>query len=319
MYPVPMVQRHPLITAASAMAFVGMLIGVAVIWGEASSSEQLEEPLTSNPSLHERFSGSGQFIAAPENLTPCGLAAIGRDASGRFGTLVSDRLVISCAHAPPTGSIAFFASDSPVAPPVWRTIIRQEPWPGGDLSIGVLDHAIPSTQIPPMRMTSAPWGFSRSSYLSRNARLSKALLVGRGDCDPNGHPLAGMRAALGCLLLNESSLLNQPSVPVTGYVPYGTSGEIGKERGADLFHAVHGDSGGPVFIPSPGGQWRLAGIISTSSKEVSKLGLGIESTTGITCISEPFLHWMTARFPGLSPGHDPYETATSPDAAQALR
>lgn len=297
MYPLWIARPRTVIRAA--IVLTAAIIVAVWAWNHRRSSEVAVPALslTSDPAVYERFSGSGRFIASPDCLTPCGLSSVGRDAGGRFGTLISDRLILSCAHAPPSGAIDFFPSDDPASLPQRRTIVHGEAWPDGDLWVGLLDKPLPMLSYPPFRISSAPSAFSWSTYLGRGACLSKSLLVGRGVSHPMGFPHAGMRAALGCLILDAAVLRNQPTATLTGFVPYGTTGRIGAIGGKDLFHSVPGDSGGPVMVPSSEGRWMLAGVISAHGSCRSDLDAGVESVTHVTCINQSFLDWASARFP----------------------
>lgn len=139
-----------IVSARLALALSATFAGTV----EAASSVQ-----SFSPETNDRFANDPAFVG-----TGFDFSGIGRDSSGRWLTMLSDRVFISANHLAPGGTVTFFPGNDPLATPVTATISEGERIGTTDLWIGRLGTALPGSI--------ASYGFSTVSLTEANFAAS---------------------------------------------------------------------------------------------------------------------------------------------------
>lgn len=115
------------ITAASGLLAASLVQGAILIDGFSSGT-------------HDRFANDPGFIAADYDLSGLGI-----NASGRWGSLVSENVVLSAYHFfPAVGSgLTFYSGNDPSGPSITRTVLAGQRIGASDVWIGVLSDPVP--------------------------------------------------------------------------------------------------------------------------------------------------------------------------------
>ena len=119
--------------------FHGILIPTVLAWLATTATAALSiDNFTA--ATNDRFANAAAFVAAADDLS-----GIGRDASGRWATLIGANIFLSATHHHPTvgATITFFPGNDPAAPPVARTVAGGQQLSGSDLWIGHFETAVP--------------------------------------------------------------------------------------------------------------------------------------------------------------------------------
>ena len=115
-------------------AFLTSFLFVSLLFGISESSADIViDGFTDQ--TNDRFTNSSSFIGA-------GLDFSGVGRGNRWGTLISNNVIISAAHARPTGQIAFYPGNDPTVAPVLRNVV------GPGLKIGSTDIYVAALDAP---------------------------------------------------------------------------------------------------------------------------------------------------------------------------
>lgn len=91
---------------------------------------------------NDRFANNPAFVAAANDLS-----GVGRDAAGRWATMIEANIFLSATHYHPAvnSTISFYPGNDPTAAPVTRTVSAGQQISGTDLWIGHFEEAVPSS------------------------------------------------------------------------------------------------------------------------------------------------------------------------------
>ncbi len=91
---------------------------------------------------NDRFANNPAFVAAGQDLS-----GVGRDAAGRWATMIEANIFVSATHYHPAvnSTISFYPGNDPSATPVTRTVSAGQQISGTDLWIGHFEEAVPSS------------------------------------------------------------------------------------------------------------------------------------------------------------------------------
>lgn len=88
---------------------------------------------------NDRYANNAAFVGSAFDFS-----GVGRDASGRWGTMLSPTVFIGANHFAPSGSLVFYPGNNPLATPVTISISTGQQLGGSDLYIGRLASPVPS-------------------------------------------------------------------------------------------------------------------------------------------------------------------------------
>lgn len=88
---------------------------------------------------NDRYANNPAFVGSGFDFS-----GVGRDASGKWGVMLSSKVFIGANHFAPSGSLVFYSGNNPLATPVTRSISTGQQLGGSDLYIGRLSSLVPS-------------------------------------------------------------------------------------------------------------------------------------------------------------------------------
>lgn len=118
------------ITAAAILGCWASISGIAA----AASAVQSFSAATNN-----RYANNTAFVGSAFDFS-----GVGRDGSGRWGTMLSPTVFIGANHFAPSGALIFYPGNNPLATPVTISISTGQQLGGSDLYIGRLASPVPS-------------------------------------------------------------------------------------------------------------------------------------------------------------------------------
>lgn len=130
---------------------------------------------------NDRFDNDPSFIGSAENFS-----AVGLDANGRWGTLISSNVFLSANHfRPVNGSVLrYYATNDPAGPFEERTVIAGQRIAASDIWIGILDDPLPPGYAPVALATEAI--ADEAAFNSSTQVNETAYMFGRS---PSGFPV----------------------------------------------------------------------------------------------------------------------------------
>lgn len=229
-----------------------LIFGLVLLPAVADAATSIQ---SFSPATNDRFANDPAFVAAGYDLS-----GVGRDANGRWLTMLSSTVFISANHYRPAGAVTFHPGNDPLEMPETSTIASAARIGITDLYIGTLatplSGAIASYGFVTVPLTNANFGssllFEELAYMGGISATTTGYGANKTTNETVGtNRLEGFEkdaAALGGvgdLLITVKNLIGDSAF---GFTMTGSEAQL-----------AGGDSGSPLFVVS-GGQLVLAGI-----------------------------------------------------------
>jgi hypothetical protein len=107
--------------------------------GTAGFATAASTVLNFSAAANDRYANNPAFVGSGFDFS-----GVGRDASGKWGVMLSPTVFIGANHHAPSGSLVFYPGNNPSATPVTISISSGQALGGSDLYIGRLSSPIPS-------------------------------------------------------------------------------------------------------------------------------------------------------------------------------
>ncbi len=246
--------------------FHGILIPAVLAWLATTAGAALSiDNFTA--ATNDRFANEGAFLAAADDLS-----GVGRDASGRWATLIGVNIFLSATHHHPAvnSTVYFFPGNDPAATPVARTVAGGQQLSGTDLWIGHFAAAVPAS-IAWYPFADVPIETVQDFY--DNYANDYAYMTG----------ISPTAAGYGASNLTDMAVGNNRLEGFLWDVTAGSTGDVlalvQNEPGDGVYGYTYetyesflqsGDSGSPLLLPSAGGLQMAGTAWAISNVEIAE-------------------------------------------------